>query len=100
MKKGGYSQLPVLDEKGRGVGMIDEVDLLTAILEKRMDLTQPIEAAVMPLEGRVARTTSIKALMEIFNRGNVAVVVDNDVPVAIVTKIDVIDYLAKRTTAP
>lgn len=96
MKKGGYSQLPVVDDKGHGVGMIDEVDLLTAILEKRMDLTQPIEAAIQPLEGRVTRSTPVRQLMEIFNRGNVAVVVESEAPVAIVTKIDVIDFLAKQ----
>lgn len=96
MKKGGYSQLPVVDDKGHGIGMIDEVDLLTAILEKRMDLTQPIEAAIQPLEGRVTRATPVRQLMEIFNRGNVAVVVESEVPVAIVTKIDVIDYLSKH----
>jgi cystathionine beta-synthase len=98
MKKGGYSQLPVVDERGHGVGMIDEVDLLTAILEKRMDLTQPIEAAIQPLEGRVTRATPVRQLMEIFNRGNVAVVVEAEAPVAIVTKIDVIDFLAKQKT--
>ena len=60
--------------------MVDDVDL-------RDD---PDDRAVVEPE------TSVDALARIFPSANAAVVVDHGAVVGIVTKIDVIDHLAKR----
>lgn len=96
LKKGGISQLPVVDGRGHCLGMIAEVDLLTALLERKMNLEDAIDSVIQPLEGVVRRETPVRALMDIFATGHVAVVMEDQVPMAVVTKIDVIDHLARR----
>jgi cystathionine beta-synthase len=95
MKKGGISQLPVVDERGRCVGIVHEIDLLESLLNKRMDLADRIDDIVQPLQGIVSKDTPIRHLRDIFNEGNVAVVLEAEMPIAIITKIDVIEHLAK-----
>ncbi len=99
MKQKSYSQLPVVDERGHGIGMVHEVDLLTALLEKRLKSTDRIEDVVQPLAGRVRRETPIRQLLDIFNQGNIAVVIENEKPIAIVSKIDLIDFIARHSMA-
>lgn len=95
MKSMGISQLPVVDEKNHCVGMIHEIDLLESLLAKRMELSGKIDDVVQPLQGLVTRDTPIRHLKEIFNEGNVAIVLEGEQPIAVVTKIDVIEHLAK-----
>jgi cystathionine beta-synthase len=95
MKTHGISQLPVLDEHGKLHGLIGEGDLLDYLLSGGAmdhtidDLHAHEVAAVdpdMPLE----------ELTAVFGRSQAAVVVENDAVIGIVTKIDVIDFLANR----
>ena len=95
MKEYDVSQLPVLDD-GKLVGMIAEVDLLNALLEGSHRPADPIEPIVDPAPPVVEPETSVDALARIFPSANAAVVVDHGAVVGIVTKIDVIDHLAKR----
>jgi cystathionine beta-synthase len=95
MRKGGISQLPVVDERGRCVGMIHELDVLQSLLEKRMELSDKIDDIVQPLQGLVTKETPIRHLTPIFNEGNVAIVLEAEHPIAVITKIDVIEHLAK-----
>src|SRR5690349_20045098 len=95
MKTHGISQLPVLDGSGKLHGLIGEGDLLDYLLSGGAmdhtidDLHAHEVAAVdpdMPLE----------ELTAVFGRSQAAVVVENDAVIGIVTKIDVIDFLANR----
>ncbi|HET6947002.1 MAG TPA: cystathionine beta-synthase [bacterium] len=95
MKEYDVSQLPVLDD-GKLVGMIAEVDLLNALLAGSHRPADPIESIVDPAPPVVEPETSVDALAGIFPSANAAVVVDHGAVVGIVTKIDVIDHLAKR----
>jgi cystathionine beta-synthase len=94
MRKGGISQMPVTDASGRCVGMIHEIDVLTSLLDKRMQLSDRIDDIVQPLQGIVSRETPIRHLTPIFNEGNVAIVLEGEMPIAVITKIDVIEHLA------
>jgi cystathionine beta-synthase len=95
MKKLGISQLPVVDDKNHCVGMIHEIDLLESLLAKRVDLSDRIDDLVQPLQGMVTKETPIRHLKEIFNAGNAAIVMEGEQPIAVITKIDVIEHLAK-----
>ncbi|MDY7228726.1 pyridoxal-phosphate dependent enzyme [Hyalangium rubrum] len=98
MRKHGISQMPVLSDEGRPVGMVHELDLLNALVAKKIGFSDSIDAIVAPLQGMVAPETSLNRLREIFAQDNVAVVKDGEKIVGIVTKIDLIDYM-HRTTA-
>lgn len=95
MKQYDVSQLPVLENE-RLVGMIGEVDLLTYLLDGSHRPTDPIQPIIDPAPPVVGPDSPVDGLADIFLSANAAVVVDHGAVVGIVTKIDVIDHLAKR----
>jgi cystathionine beta-synthase len=96
MRQNGFSQLPVVDAQGKGEGMVHELDLLSALLAQKLRPHDPIDAIIQPLQGMVTPQTAVERLRELLMQDNVAVVSEADRVVAIVTKIDLIEYLATR----
>jgi cystathionine beta-synthase len=95
MKKHGISQLPVVDGK-KPIAMLHEVDLLQALLDGRHKLDEPISAVMKPLAGVVTLRTPVSRLKDLFATDHVAIVKDGDQLAAILTKIDLIDWLGTR----
>jgi cystathionine beta-synthase len=93
LKEHDISQMPVVDEAGRAIGMIHEYDLLNFLIEGKHRLSEVVEPLVQPLQGTVGPETPIARLREIFNDDNVAVVREGDRVTGILTKIDLIEYL-------
>lgn len=97
MKSDNISQMPVVAQDGTLRGMITEVDLLDYLLSGAGSMDHQIADIVSTDVATVGPDTSIDALSDIFSRGHVAVVVDeSEVVRGIVTKIDMIDYLASK----
>jgi len=96
MKDHDVSQMPVVDEAGRAIGMIHEYDLLNFLIEGKHRLSEIVEPLVQPLQGVVTPDTPVGRLREIFNDDNVAVVKEGDRITGIVTKIDLIEFLGAR----
>jgi len=96
MRRHGISQMPVKDGAGRAVGMIHEYDLLNALVAKTQRFGDPIDSLVAPLQGVVSPEASLSALRDVFSQDNVAVVKEREQVVAIITKIDLIEFLAAR----
>ena len=94
MKKHSISQLPVMDD-GKLTGMITEFSLLEHMVRGSAGCRRSIEALVSkePMEV-VSPRNSLEALAEVFNRGHIAVVLDEESVSGIVTKIDLISFLA------
>jgi cystathionine beta-synthase len=95
MKTHAISQLPVLDSAGRLHGIIGESDLLDYLISGgAMDHT------IADLHAHEVTTVNPDMLLDelttIFGRSQAAVVVKDGVIAGIVTKIDVIDFLARR----
>ncbi|MGQ0569613.1 MAG: CBS domain-containing protein, partial [Armatimonadota bacterium] len=95
MKEYDISQLPVIDA-GRLVGLVGDVDLLTYLLEGEHSTEDPIAPLVEPAPPVVTTETPVEELATIFTTANAAVVVRHGNVVGIVTKIDLIDFLARR----
>ena len=98
MKKYGISQLPVLN-KGKLAGIVTEVDLLKYMVMGRHRLNDSIKSLVETNYLKANPNTSLSDLSQKFSatESNVALVLDNgDKVVGIITKIDVIDYLARK----
>lgn len=94
MKRHGISQMPVTEPDGTSVGMIHEYDLLNALIGGNYRMTDAIDVLIAPLQGVVTPETSIGKLREVFAQDNVAVVRDGQRVTGVLTKIDLIDYLA------
>ena len=95
-KDRGISQVPVLDQ-GRLAGILTESDMLHALVSGRVN-TDTIVAEVMVRKvSTVGMHASSSELPAIFERGEVALVVDNDRRVlGLLTKMDLIEMLAAR----
>jgi len=95
MKTHGISQLPVLDGSGGLHGLISEGDLLDYLLNGGA-MDHSIHGLHAHEVATVAPDTPVEELTGVFGRSAAAVVVDQSRVAGIVTKIDVIDFLASR----
>ena len=95
MKEHDISQLPVLDN-GKLVGLINEADLLRHMVSGSHRIVEPIRGIVEHDVETVSRGTSLATVSEAFSNGrSMAVVLDTDRIAGVITKIDLIDYLAR-----
>lgn len=95
MKNYDVSQIPVVGADGRLVGIVTEVDLLDHLIhaEHVHDPEETITPMINPNVVSVAPEDSLENVLAAFERGRVITVIENDQPVGILTKIDVIDFL-------
>lgn len=99
MRQYNISQLPVVEQDGRYVGMVTELDLLNHLLssDHKHDADESIQDIIDRESAEViGPETSLAVLSEVFRHGKVAVVCQDDKVTGIVSKIDLIEYLAGR----
>jgi len=93
MKERGISQLPVLDGK-RLVGIITESDLLGRLVEGNATLASTVAEVMFRNVKTVNLADDAGVLTNLFVEGLVGLVVDDEHELrAIVTKMDLVDYL-------
>lgn len=97
LKVNGISQLPVI-EGGKVLGILHESRLLErALAGTRGD--SPVREIAEPTYCTVDMTTEVTVLSELFKRSKVAIVIEGSTPVDIITRIDLIDYIARVTAS-
>jgi cystathionine beta-synthase len=96
MKLYDVSQIPVL-ENGKVVGIVDEQDILMEVIDNPAHFREPVTEAMESHIVTVAPDASVAQLMDIFRRGMVAIVVDGDEFLGLITRIDVLNWLRRRT---
>jgi cystathionine beta-synthase len=96
MKLYDVSQLPVLKE-GRIVGIVDEEDILLEVYDNPAHFSEPVTEAMESHLVTVPPSASVSQLMEIFNRGLVAIVVDGNEFLGLITRTDLLNWLRRRT---
>ena len=96
MKLYDVSQLPVLKD-GRIVGIVDEEDILLEVYDNPRHFGEPVTAAMESHLITVPPSATIEQLMEIFKRGLVAIVVDGNEFLGLITRIDFLNWLRRRT---
>jgi cystathionine beta-synthase len=96
MRQADVSQLPVLDD-GRLIGLIDESDLLEAVEDRRQDarFNQPVAAAMTAKLHTLQAGENLDALLPIFERDEVAIVMEGREFLGLITRIDLINYLRR-----
>ena len=98
MRQADVSQLPVLDD-GRLIGLVDESDLLEAVEERRPDrrFAQPVSSAMTAKLHTVQASEPLEALLPIFDKDQVVLVLDGREFLGLITRIDLINYLRRAT---
>ena len=98
MRDSGVSQMPVLEggDGSRLAGVIAEVDLLEHLVQGEGGLDTAIDDLVESDYATVTPATRIHLLRNIFNDATMVVVEERDAIVGVITKIDLIEYLAER----
>ncbi len=95
MKLYDVSQVPVLDGD-RCVGLLDKSDLLVALTQGTLDFKLPVKSAMTPKVETVAPSTPPENLIALFDRGMVAVVVDGEHFLGLITRIDLLNHLRRK----
>ncbi|ADP71093.1 Pyridoxal-5'-phosphate-dependent protein beta subunit [Rhodomicrobium vannielii ATCC 17100] len=95
MKLYDVSQVPVLDGD-RCVGLLDESDLLVALTSGTLDFHRPVKAAMAAKVETVQANRPPESLLPLFDRGLVAVVVDGERFLGLITRIDLLNHLRRK----
>jgi cystathionine beta-synthase len=96
MKLYDVSQLPVLKD-GKIVGIVTEEDILLEVYENPEHFKEPVTAAMESNLVTVPPDAPVEKLKEIFERGMVAIVVDGEEFLGLITRIDLLNWLRRRT---
>ena len=98
MREYDVSQLPVVNSEENLIGIVQEVELLNYMLQNSGGAyeTSLEDAGVMSKDiATVQMGTALESLMTIFNTQPVVIVEESGKVLNIITKIDLIDFLAK-----
>ncbi|MCE3004498.1 MAG: pyridoxal-phosphate dependent enzyme [Xanthomonadaceae bacterium] len=95
MKLYDVSQLPVMDGD-RIVGILDESDVLMHVFGDEARFRDPVSTAMVAKLDLVDVKRPLAELIPIFDRGHVAIVMDGERFLGLITRIDLLNYLRRR----
>ncbi|HEY8010351.1 MAG TPA: pyridoxal-phosphate dependent enzyme [Rudaea sp.] len=95
MKLYDVSQLPVMDGD-KIVGIVDESDVLLHVYSDETRFRDPVSTAMIGTLRMLEVKSPIESLLPVFDAGHVAIVVDNDKFLGLITRIDLLNYLRRR----
>ena len=93
MRDADVSQLPVVDQSGRAIGILDESDVLVKVHRDSTHFNDTVEKAMTDRLETLPPDAKFSALLEVFDRGRVAIVMDNDKFLGLITRTDLLSYL-------
>ncbi|HEV2096238.1 MAG TPA: pyridoxal-phosphate dependent enzyme [Chthoniobacterales bacterium] len=99
MQSADLSQVPVLDENGRAVGILDESDLLVKVNRDPVQFNEPVRTAMTDKLETLPPKANIPDLLAVFDRGRVAIVMDGDKFLGLITRTDLLSYLRRNMSA-
>ena len=93
MQQADVSQVPVVDETGRAIGILDESDLLVKVHRDPTHFNDRVKNAMTDRLETLSPQAKINDLLAVFDRGRVAIVMDGDKFLGLVTRTDLLSYL-------
>ena len=93
MRSADISQLPVLNGGGRAVGIIDESDLLVQVHRDPAKFNDLVKSAMTDRLETLSPEANITDLLGVFDRGRVAIVMEKDNFLGLITRTDLLSYL-------
>ncbi len=95
MKLYDVSQLPVMDGQ-QLVGILDESDVLMHVHADQSRFREAVSTAMITTLQKIDMRSPIEALLPLFERGLVAIVMDGERFMGLITRIDLLNYLRRR----
>ena len=95
MKLYDVSQLPVVDGE-KLIGIVDESDVLMHVHTDETRFNDKVSTAMIGELHKLQMTETIEALLPVFERGHVAIVMDGEHFLGLITRIDLLNYLRRR----
>lgn len=100
MRRSDVSQLPVIED-GRLIGIIDESDILSRVdgdYDGRWErFNGPVRTAMTHDLHTLQASQTLDALLPVFDRNEVAIILDGEEFIGLVTRIDLINYLRRNS---
>ena len=93
MRQADVSQVPVVDEKGRAIGILDESDLLVKVHRDPAHFNDLVKNAMTDRLETLSPKAKINDLLGVFDRGRVAIVMEDDKFLGLITRTDLLSYL-------
>ena len=93
MRGADVSQVPVVDERGRAIGILDESDVLVKVHREPGLFNELVKSAMTDRLETLSPKATIPNLLEVFERGRVAIVMDGDKFLGLITRTDLLSYL-------
>ncbi len=95
MKLYDVSQLPVMDGD-HIVGIVDESDVLLHVYRDESRFRDTVSTAMVTKLQVLDVKSTIEALLPVFELGHVAIVMDGEMFLGLITRIDLLNYLRRR----
>jgi cystathionine beta-synthase len=95
MRLADISQVPVI-ESGRCVGVLDESDLLLALHGDEAHFRSAVRTAMSSRLETIAPDDGMDRLYQILDRGLVALVLEEDRFLGLITRADLLSYLRRK----
>jgi cystathionine beta-synthase len=95
MRSADVSQLPVVDESGHVVGLVDESDVLAALLtegDSNKAFGRPVKDVMVTRLETISAEAPVADLVPLFRKDYVAIVMDGDRFLGLATRLDLINY--------
>jgi cystathionine beta-synthase len=83
----------VVDVMGRAIGILVESVWLVKVQRESTLFKEPVKTAMTDRLVPLAPTSKIKDLLEVFERGRVAIVMEGDKFLGLITRTDLLSYL-------
>jgi cystathionine beta-synthase len=94
LKDNGISQIPVM-KGGVLIGVVTEIALLRYLASGEYSLASAVEPLAESDYATVTLNTGIEAIQSLLGEARIALVLEQDEIIGVVTKIDLIEYLAR-----
>jgi cystathionine beta-synthase len=96
MRSADVSQLPVVDERGHVVGLVDESDVLAALLTEPQGavnvFARPVKDVMSTRLETISADAPVAELVPLFRKDYIAIVMDGDQFLGVATRLDLINY--------
>src|ERR1700704_3069509 len=96
MRAADVSQVPVVDETGKPVGILDESDVLMKVHHDSERFNHAVHTAMTDKLETLSPSAKMSDLLEVFERGRVAIIMDSDKFLGLITRSDLLSYLRRQ----